>query len=78
MEARAAGAAMSLGTDTETLRRFALAAQRQANALRPGHPQRSILARAAESADQAADEIDALSPEMREDLEIMLASIRPN
>lgn len=69
---------MSLVTNPEELRRAALAFQRQSNALPAHHPDKQTLARAAEAADRAADEIEAMSPAMRDDLEAMIASIRAN
>lgn len=64
--------------DTRNLRYAALSAKRKANALPLDDPERATLARLADQLDDMADQIDALSPEMRADLEIMVASLRPH
>lgn len=65
-----------MSIDIDGLRQSAAELQRLANSLPVTDPNRLSLSRAASSLDEAADEIEAMSPLMRADLEDMLASVR--
>jgi hypothetical protein len=67
---------MSSIADPERLRSESLAFYRAARKLPSHNPERSKLQGIACKMDEAADQIEALSPMMRADLEDMLAMVR--
>lgn len=67
-----------MAIDLDRFRQLATQSRALAKDLPITNPQRSALLNLAEKTDDMIDQIEALPPIMRDDLEAMFASVRPN